>query len=132
METVVQEKIKEGFDKWFTNQLSLPDDKWLLINRIANYDGTERSAVEFKLLDNVVETSVVLGILYDGKWITKNDHNTNVLWSILKPYKLQVMRMVKQVQTPIDTTKPFVVEWHCLTRRFRFETLKFLRKIKYW
>jgi hypothetical protein len=121
---------KEKFEKYFTSQVSLGKDRWLVLNRIINYDGCYGDeAIELKVEDNILHTSTLLGVFSKGRWESPNGH-ANQLWMILKDHRSAVNRALNRLTTPTSDLRPFVFEWKCFKRRFKLQSIRVKRKIK--
>jgi hypothetical protein len=117
-------------EKYYTAHIALGGDKWLVFDRIVDYQDGERDAIQVVLKDNTLQTTSALGLWYDGRWTSPNDYVGNKLWEYMKPYDVVCKRIMKRLRTPLKEFKPFLLEWNCLKRRFRFESIKIKRKIK--
>ena len=127
MET--QEK-NPRLEKYYTAHIALEGDKWLVFDRIVDYQESDRDAIQVSLKDNELQTTSILGLWYDGRWTSPNEYVSNLFWKYIKPYDVLSKRIIKQLRTPMRELKPFIMEWRCLKRRFRLESIKIKRKIK--
>lgn len=116
-------------DKYYTGQIYVGYDKWLVMNRVKGSDDIN-DAIELTLVDNLAQTGTLLGIYAAGRWVSPNPRNSTMLWTILKQFEFPVKRVLDTVAAPMRDLKPFVMEWYCLKRRFRLESIRIKRKLK--
>lgn len=122
---------KAKFEKYFTHQIFLGRDKWLVFKRHTNFNGIyENEAIELKLQDEALHTTTLLGILCNGRWESPNSRSANELWSIVKKHRKATNRALHKLTTPLADLRPFVFEWNCFKRRFQLQSIKIKRKIK--
>lgn len=113
-------------NKYYTGHIGIGDGKWLTISRVESCEGVGEG-IQLSLIDKETQSTMFLGELFHGRWYTPNFTNANVLWTLLKQHQRSVQRIVYNLKTPVS--KPFQVEWQCLKRRFRLESIKVKRKL---
>ena len=114
--------------KLHNGHIAIGNDKWLIITRKDSFQG-DGEGIELSVHDKELQSITLLGELFHGRWYTPNQSNANVLWSLLKIHSHPIKRIIHNLKTPLNDFKPFILEWQCLKRRFRLESIKIKRKL---
>jgi len=125
-------RVEEKFSKYFRDSISVGDDMWLVFERDQYHKGTKSDAVEVKLHDNHTHSTTRLATFHNGRWTSPNSRNAELYWSYVKAYQYQsaVRRILERLTCSVRDLAPVAIEWNCLTRRFRLQSIKVSRKIK--
>lgn len=127
-----KEKHEKNLEKFYTASIALDNDRWLMFERVVDYDIFDEDAVEIKLFDRSLQTTTLLGTWFDGRWSVPLESNGKILWELLKDHKTTVKKVMRNLRTPVGDFGNFTLEWNCVTRRFRLQSIKIKRKIKHF
>lgn len=119
----------EKTEKYFSDRISLDDDQWLLFDRVCNYDNCIEDAVTIKLYDRPIENITLLGTWFDGRWVFPNESNELLLWKLVKQHPKSSKKILRNLRTNLGEFKDFNLEWRCLRRKFRLQSIKLKRKL---
>jgi len=114
--------------KHHNGQLSIGNNKWLMVNRIDSFQG-DGEGIQLSVFDKELQSTTILGELFHGRWYTPSEANANTLWSLLKQYPHPIKRIIHNLKMPLNDLKPFILEWNCFKRRFRLQSIKIKRKL---
>ena len=125
------EEREQRLAKYYKADISLGHDKWLVFERVVNYEGyDDNEAIELRLFDKPLQTNTLLGTFRSGRWESPSNRSAKDLWKIIKTHEVAVKHILDRLRTPLHDLKPVIFEWRCLKRRFQLQSIKIKRKLK--
>lgn len=124
------EQYPARLSRFFKDEIQLDSDVWLTFHRESCYQGSGEDAVVVSIVDNFNQTTTVLATFFSGRWIASAPYHSRAFWDYAKEHKSSIHRILERLTLPMKDLQPMKLEWKCLRRRFRLESLKVTRKIK--
>jgi hypothetical protein len=95
------EELENLVEKCYYDSIELPDNRWLVFNRIAEYRGSNRGAVTVSIEDLELGTKIELAKYFDSKWTVLAPGMESIFWSTAKEYSEKFKEIFNRLRKPV-------------------------------
>ena len=121
-------------DTFFTGRILLEEtathSTWITFDRKQDYQRSNSDAILVTYHNGADSSATLLGTFFGNRWSSPNLKNADLLWKSLKKHPTATKRILNKLKTPAADFAPITLEWKCLRRRFKLQSIKLVRSIR--
>jgi hypothetical protein len=95
------EAIENLVERCYQDSIELPDNRWLVFNRISEYRGSNRGAVTISIEDLELGTKIELAKYFDSKWTFPVPKMESIFWKNAKEYSSKFKEIFDRLRKPV-------------------------------
>ena len=103
---------------------------WIAFERKLDYQNSNTDAILVTLHNGADASATLIGTFFGNRWTSPNLKNADILWKAFKEHPAATKRIMNRLKTPAMEFAPVILEWKCLRRRFKLQTIRLARIIK--